>query len=417
MAKTNLIAGLDIGSGQITGAAAAADGATGSLRVVAGANAPCKGLKGGMVSDIRETSAAVVDVINALEEKAQKDLTGLYVAVRGERLESFTNHGTYNISRMDKEITQGDIEQAILNARSIPIKNDNEIISVVPQGFSIDRQRGITNPEGMEGSLLEVDVHITTGLSSSLNNLNKAITRSGFRIDGTFYGLMCLADSVLSQEEKDIGAMLIDLGGETISVGIYFDGALRYSRDLPFGCDLITRDIAYALHTPKASAQEIKERYGLTFPSFLDDEGDIPVPSLDGKSVHQVKKGFLLDIIQPRVQDLFDHVKPYMDKSGFGDLAAVGILTGGGSQMPGITEQCSQSLGLKEVRRGGVQRAVINADEAFFEPQYSTAVSLVAYAAKRDLLTHGAAGAQQSGGKSPVLKFFKMLKNSDLFGG
>lgn len=416
MAKTNLIAALDIGGGKITAVAAFHDAATDSLRIAAGISMPCAGLKSGMVSDIRETSAVVVDIINHLEEKADKDLTRLYVAVRGEHLESFTNHGTYNISRTDKEITPDDIEQAILNARSIPIKNDNEIISVVPQGFAIDRQRGIINPEGMEGSLLEVDVHITTGLSSSLNNLNKAITRPGFRVDGVFYGLMCLADSVLSQEEKDIGAMLIDLGGETISVGIYVDGALRFSRDLPFGCDLITRDIAYALHTPKSSAQMIKEKHGITFPSFLDDEGDIAVPSLDGKTMHNVKKSFLLDIIQPRVQDLFEQVKICVDKSGFGDLAAVGILTGGGSLMPGITEQCSQTLGLKEVRRGGVQRDIVNADEQFFEPLYSTAVSLAAYAAKRDLLS-GEAAAKQGNTKSQIVKFFKMLKNSDLFGG
>ncbi|MDR1684725.1 MAG: cell division protein FtsA [Elusimicrobiota bacterium] len=414
MAKTNLIAGLDIGSGKITAVAAVIDNETNTLRVTAGKSVPCEGLKGGMVSDIRETSAGVLAAVNYLEEAAGKDLSALYVAVRGEHLESFTNHGTYNISRMDKEITPDDIEQAVLNARSIPIKNDNEIISVVPQGFTIDRQRGRTNPEGMEGSLLEVDVHITTGLTSGLNNLNKAITRPGLRVDGMFYGLICLADSVLSQEEKDIGAMLIDLGGETISIGIYVDGALRFSKDLPYGCDLITRDIAYALHTPRGDAQAIKEKYGIAFPSFLDDEADIPVPSLDGKSVHNVKKSFLLDIIQPRVQDLFDQVKECVEKSGFGDLAAVGILTGGGSLLPGITEQCSQSLGLKEVRRGGVQRDIISAEEEFFEPQYSTAVSLAAYAAKRDLLD---AGQKTAPTKSPILKFFKMLKNSDLFGG
>ncbi|MDR0735031.1 MAG: cell division protein FtsA [Elusimicrobiota bacterium] len=416
--KTNLIAGLDIGGGKITAVAAHYDGQSNSLRIISGVSVPCKGLKGGMVSDIRETSAAAADVINYLEEKTDKDLTALYVAVRGEHLESFTNHGTYNISRADKEITPDDIEQAVLNARSIPIKNDNEIISVIPQGFSIDRQRGISNPEGMEGSLLEVDVHITTGLSSSLNNLNKTLTRPGFRIDGTFYGLMCLADSVLTQEEKDIGAMLIDLGGETMSIGIYVDGALRFSRDLPFGCDLITRDIAYALHTPKSAAQEIKEKHGVCFPAFLSDEGDIAVPSLDGKTVHNVKKSFLLDIIQPRVQDLFEQVKICVDKSGFEDLAAVGILTGGGSLMPGITEQCSQSVGLKNVRRGLVQRDVISGDEQYFEPLYSTAVSLAVYAARRDLLAGGHSGRKHGqSSKSPIIRFINMVKNLELFGG
>ncbi|MDR0952878.1 MAG: cell division protein FtsA, partial [Elusimicrobiota bacterium] len=355
------------------------------------------------------------EIIDRLEEKADSNLNGLYVAVRGEHLESFTNHGTYNISRMDKEITPEDIDQAILNARSIPIKNDNEIISVVPQGFSIDRQRGITNPDGMEGSLLEVDVHITTGLSSSLNNLNKAITRPGFHVDGTFYGLMCLADSVLSQEEKDIGAILIDIGGETMSVGIYFEGALRFSKDLPLGADLITRDIAYALHTSKVAAKEIKEKYGIAFPSFLEDEGEIPVPSLDGKAVHEVKKSFLLDIIQPRVQELFEEVKICVDKNNFGAYAAVGILTGGGSLLPGITEQCSQILGLKEVRRGVVQSDIIDADEEYFDPLYSTAMSLAAYVSKRDALSGEVERSSKS--KSPVMNFFKKILNSDFFGG
>jgi len=415
MAKTNLMAALDIGSGKITALAAAYDAQSNSLRVVAGKSMPCKGLKGGTVSDIRETSNTVADVIACLEDSASANLNSLYVAVRGEHLESFSNHGTYNISRPDKEITPADIEQAILNARSIPIKNDNEIISVVPQSFAIDRQRGITNPEGMEGSLLEVDVHITTGLSSALNNLTKAITRPGFRVNGSFYGLMCLADCVLSQEEKDIGAVLLDLGGETMSVGIYVEGALRYSKDLPFGCDLITRDIAYALHTPKASAKEIKEKYGITFPSFLDDEGEIPVPSLDGKSVHNVKKSFLLDIIQPRVQDLFEQVKLCVDKSGFADLAAVGVLAGGGSAMPGITEQCCQTLGLKEVRRGSVQRDLINADEEFYDPSYATALSLIIYASKRDVLS--TVEPIEKTGHSPFAKLIEKIKNSEIFGG
>ena len=163
MAKTNLIAALDIGSGKVTAVAAAYDAETNSLRVVAGKSVPCRGLKKGMVSDIREASSSITEAINYIEEKAEQDVNALYVALRGDHLESFTNHGTYNISRANKEITSEDIEQAISNARSVPIKIDNEIISVVPQGFSIDRKGGITNPEGMDGSLLEVDVHITTG--------------------------------------------------------------------------------------------------------------------------------------------------------------------------------------------------------------------------------------------------------------
>ena len=203
MAKTNIIAGLDIGSGKMTCIAAAHDFDTNTLKVLAGRSVPCRGLRGGMVSDIRETSAAVTHVLGSIERECNQEISSLFVGVRGSHLESFSNHGTYNISRMDKEITQSDMALAIENAKAMPIKNDNEIVNVITQGYSIDKQKGITNPEGMEGSLLEVDVHITTGSSTHLNNLAKAIQRPGYKIDGTFYGLVPLGDCVLTQEEKE----------------------------------------------------------------------------------------------------------------------------------------------------------------------------------------------------------------------
>lgn len=419
MAKSNLIAGLDMGSGKITALAAYYDQERGIIKPVCAKSIPCAGLRGGMVSDIKETSAAVTSAVNYLEKTSEQDLCALFIALRGEHLESFTNLGSYNISRLDKEIKTDDIEQARLNAESIEIKSGREIIGTAPQGFAIDRQGGIKNPEGMEGSLLEVNLYITTGLSSALNNLTKAITRPGYRIDGTFYGLMCLAENALSQEEKDIGSLIIDLGGETISIGLYIDGALRYSRDLPFGCDLITHDIARHLRTPLRTAQEIKEKYGLAFPSLLEDEENISVPSLDGSSVNTVKRSFLLEMICPRVQEFFEKIKTCIDQSGFADYAVIGILTGGGSLMPGMTEQCAQTLGLKEVRRGIAQSDFIEGDSKFFAPQYTTALSLVSYASKHVLGAQD--GSVQVSSKSPVLrgvnKILKIIKNSELFGG
>ena len=146
MAKTNLITGLDVGSGKLTCIAAAHDFETNTLKVLAGRSVPCRGIKGGMVSDIRETSAAVTHILSSIERECNQKIGSLYVGVRGAHLESFSNHGTYNISRMDKEITQADMELAIENAKAMPIKNDNEIINVITQGYAIDKQKGITNP-------------------------------------------------------------------------------------------------------------------------------------------------------------------------------------------------------------------------------------------------------------------------------
>lgn len=415
MAKTNLIAGLDIGSGKMTCIAVAHDAETNTLKVLSGRSVPCKGLRGGMVSDIRETSAAVTHLLGSIERECNRDISNLFVGVRGAHLESFSNHGTYNISRMDKEITQADMDLAVENAKSMPIKNDNEIINVITQGYSIDKQRGITNPEGMEGSLLEVDVHITTGSSTHINNLAKAIQRPGYKIDDTFYSLVPLADCVLTQEEKEIGALILDLGGETMSVGIYIDGILKFSRDIPYGCDLITSDLSRLLHTSRQNAKEIKEKYGVSFPTFLDEEGEIPVPSLDGRSTHNIKKSYVLDIIQPRVEELMEQVARCVETSGYKNFPVVGVVTGGGSLMPGITDHCVNILGLKEVRRGIVQRDLITSDDAFFDPQYSTAMALAIYAA-------GGSGYEEYGtsyekGSSVFGKLGKWLKGVDIFGG
>ena len=406
MAKPTLIAGLDVGSGKLTCIAAAHDTETNTLKV----------LRGGMVSDIRETSAAVTHLLGSIERECNRNIGNLFVGVRGAHLESFSNHGTYNISRMDKEITQDDMDLAVENAKAMPLKNDNEIVNVITQGFSIDKQRGITNPEGMEGSLLEVDVHITTGSSTHMNNLAKAIQRPGYKIDDTFYGLVPLGECVLSQEEKDIGALILDLGGETMSVGIYIDGILKFSRDIPYGCDLITGDLSRVLHTSRANAKEIKEKYGVSFPTFLDEEGEVPVPSLDGRSTHNIKKSYVLDIIQPRVEELIEQVAHCVEASGYKNFPVVGVVTGGGSLMPGITEHCVNILGLKEVRRGIVQRDLITSEDAFFDPQFSTAMSLVIYAA--------GSGVQEVYGRptyennsSLFGKIGKWFKNVDIFGG
>ena len=415
MAKTNIIAGLDIGSGKMTCIAAAHDFETNTLQVLAGRSVPCRGLKGGIVSDIRETSAAVTHLLGGIERECNQEIGNLYVGVRGAHLESFSNNGTYNISRQDKEITQADMELAIENAKAMPIKNDNEIVNVITQGYAIDKQRGISNPEGMEGSLLEVDVHITTGSSTHLNNLAKAIQRPGYRIDGTFYSLVPLADAVLTQEEKDIGAMIIDLGGETMSVGIYIDGILKFSRDIPYGCDLITSDLSRLLHTSRQNAREIKEKYGVAFPTFLDEEGEVPVPSLDGRSTHNIKKSYILDIIQPRVEELIEQVGRCVDASGYKNYPVVGVVTGGGSVMPGITEHCVNILGLKEVRRGVVQRDLITSDDEFFDPLYSTAMALAIYASGNNGYDDYSGVSYEKGG-SFFGKLGKLFKGVDIFG-
>lgn len=386
MAKPNLIVGLDVGSSKLTAIAAAHDGATNTLQILAGRSIACRGLRGGMVTDIRETSAAVTALLSSLERECNQQTAQLFVGVRGTHIESFFSHGTYNISRPDKEIGPDDMNLAIENAKAVPIKNDNEIIGVFPQGFIVDKQRGIHNPEGMEGSLLEVDVQIVTGASTHLNNLAKAIQRPGFRIDGTIYGLIPLSEVVLLQDEKENGVMLIDLGGETISVGIYMGGMMRFSCDIPYGCDILTSDLSSYLSTSRKAAKEIKEKYGVIHPGYLKNEQQISVPLLDGSDTRTIKNVEILDCLQPRMEELLEQVEHYAGLAGYKpkNLPLVGVITGGGSQMPGMAALCQDILGLKEVRRGHVQRDLITSPEEFFAPQYATALSLVIYASEKE---------------------------------
>lgn len=385
MAKPNLLVGLDVGSGKLTAVAAAHDAQTNTLQVLAGRSIPCRGVRGGMVTDIRETSAAVTALLGSLERECNQETGQLFVGVRGSHIESFFSHGTYNISRPDKEINPADMELAIENAKAVPIKNDNEIIGVFPQGYAVDKQRGIRNPEGMEGSLLEVDVQIVTGASTHLNNLAKAIQRPGFRIDGSIYGLVPLGESVLLQDEKENGVMLLDLGGETISVGIYMGGMMRFSCDIPYGCDILTSDLSSYLSTSRKAAKEIKEKYGVIHPGFLKNEQTISVPLLDGSDTRSIKNVEILDCIQPRMEELLEQVEHYAGLAGYKpkNLPLVGVLTGGGSQMPGMSALCQDILGLKNVRRGFVQRDEITSSDEFLAPVYATALSLVIYASDR----------------------------------
>jgi len=254
MPKSDIIAGLDMGSSRVTCVLAEHDAESEKIRILAGASVPCKGLKGGVVVNIAETQRAIASVMEQAEEKAKEIVGEVYLGVRGGHIQTFNNRGAYNIARADKEITAEDVSNVIENAKAIPIPSDREILHVIPQGFSLDRQRGVPNPVGMEGALLEVGVHIVTAQSSHINNLMKSVSQAGFRVVDTVYNLLAIGELVVSPEEKDLGCLLIDIGGQTTAIGIYYEGSLRFSSEIPLGGDNVTRDIAYGLGTSMAAA-------------------------------------------------------------------------------------------------------------------------------------------------------------------
>lgn len=394
MAKPEIIAGLDIGSGQVVCAIGRRMPDQDHVEVIAAAKQNCRGLKGGVVINIDETALAIGRVIESAEEMAKETVRDLVVGIRGSHTQTFNHHGAINIARTDKEITTDDVSQVIESTKAVPISTDREIIHVIPQDFVLDRQQGVPNPVGMEGSLLEVEVHIVTAGSSHLNNIWRAINNAGFGIKEPVYGLLGVGDTVVTQEEKDLGCILIDLGGSTTGLAIYTDGGVRFTKELPVGADAITNDLAHGLRTSVSQAKIVKERHGVALrgPSrkkvlittqgqeeTVDMDEEINYTAVDGRTQRKVQISTLFDFISPRVEEIFSLIKTELENSGMTEQVVAGgaIITGGGSMMPGLVGAGEKILELP--CRNGLPQNISGLPEILSHPSYATAVGLVSF--------------------------------------
>ncbi|MBI5631102.1 MAG: cell division protein FtsA [Elusimicrobia bacterium] len=378
MAKQDVIAGVDMGSGRVTCLIAAADADSQRLRIAGGASVACRGIKGGVVINIHETARAVAQVVEEAEAMAKAVVSSLYLGVRGGHLQSFNNRGAFNIARTDKEITAEDVGSVVDNAKAIPLSSDREILHVIPQGFSLDRQRGVPHPVGMEGSLLEVEVHIVTASSAHLNNLFKTVAEAGFEVVEPVYGLLAAGEMLVTPEEKDLGCLLIDLGGQSISLGVYSEGSIRYSKELSIGSDFITRDLAMGLRTSLVTAEKIKVEHGVAHPSLLNGDDEINFNGVDGRTANRVKTSTMMGIILPRVEEIFSLIGEELQNSSYADLVVPGgvVLTGGGSLLRGTAAAAEQILGMS-VRVGVPHPDLFIADDEWLKPSYATALGLL----------------------------------------
>ena len=275
MAKTILKTSLDVGSSQVVAVIGKQDAETGELTILGAAVEPCRGLKGGLVTNIAETKLSVNKAVEQAESQANETVEDLFVAVRGSHVETFNHRGAITLSRTDKEITAEDVDQVLTNAKAIQVSADREILHAAPQDFSVDKQSGVRDPIGMDGSHLSVDVHIAAASSHPINNIVKAINLAGFNCAELVYGAYALGDAIISQEEKELGVAMIDIGGQTTQIVIYIEGSIRYTKEMPIGGELITKDIAYGLKTSFAQAEYLKEKYGFSHISQLQSDEKI----------------------------------------------------------------------------------------------------------------------------------------------
>ena len=381
---SEIIVGLDIGTTKI--ACIAGEVTDDGVDIIGIGTAPSKGLRRGVVVNIDATVSSIRAAIDEAENMAGCQISTVFAAISGAHVRGINSHGIVAVK--DKEVRDSDVARVIEAAKAVAIPMDREVLHVLPQQYVIDDQDGIRDPLGMAGVRLEAKVHIVTTAVTSAQNVVKCANRCGLQVADIVLEPLASAAAVLEDDERELGVALIDIGGGTCDIAIFADGAIVHTAVLPLGGGHVTNDIATVLRTPLDSAEKIKRRYGCASRSMIDDGDTMEVPSVGGRGPRILPRSNLVDIIEPRIEEIFEHVKRELMRSGWADgLAAGVVLTGGATCLEGTCEVAEQVLGLP--CRRGYPSKVGGLVDVVKSPAYSTGVGLVVYGAShgRALIT------------------------------
>ena len=397
----NLIVGLDIGTSKVV-AVVAEVLPDGRHEVIGLGQHESKGLKKGVVVNIEATIASIQAALEEAELMADCKIRTVYTGIAGSHIRSFNSRGMVAIK--DKEVTAADVARVIETARAVNIPTDQQFLHTVSQEFVVDNQEGVREPIGMSGIRLEVKVHIVTGAVSAVQNIVKCIRRCGLEVSDLILQPLASADAVLTEDEKELGVVLIDIGGGTTDIAVFTEGAIRHTAVIPIAGDQITNDIAMALRTPTLEAEEIKIRLGVAKQILVDSSETIEVPGLGDRGPRTLSRQMLAAVIEPRVEELFALALQVVRESEFEEVLSSGVvLTGGTALMPGIAE-LAEEIFLKPVRIGVPQYNGQLAD-VVKSPRYSTAHGLLAEAKKQYL--RGNVVNRQQGSTKAILQRMK----------
>ena len=397
----DLIVGLDIGTSKIV-AIVAEMRADGHYEIVGLGQHDSRGLKKGVVVNIESTVASIQHALEEAELMADCKIRTVYTGIAGSHIRSFNSSGMVAIK--DKEVTEADMARVIETAKAVNIPTDQQIVHVLLQEFIIDGQEDIREPIGMSGVRLEVKVHIVTGAVSAAQNIVKCVRRCGLEVNDLILQPLASSMSILTQDEKELGVALVDIGGGTTDIAIFTGGAIRHTAVIPIAGDQITNDIAMALRTPTPEADEIKLRFGIAKQVLADPGEKIEVPGLGDRAPRTLSRQALAAVIEPRIEELFSLVHQVIRESGYEELLSSGVvLTGGSSLLPGMVE-LAEDIFLKPVRIGMPGYSGGLAD-VVRSPRYSTAVGLLEEARLQRL--RGRKVAEQSGSFKETLRRMK----------
>ncbi|MEP1581429.1 MAG: cell division protein FtsA [Marinobacter sp.] len=385
----NMIVGLDIGTSKVV-AIVGKRKMDGTIEVVGIGSHPSRGLKRGVVVNIETTVQAIQRAVEEAELMAGCRIHSVYAGIAGSHIKSLNSHGIVAIR--DREVTQADIDRVIDAAQAVAIPADQKILHILPQEFVIDSQEGIKGPMGMSGVRLEAKVHLVTCAVNAAQNIEKCVKRCGLEVDDIILEQLASSHAILTEDEKELGVCVVDIGGGTTDIAVFTGGAIRHTAGIPIAGDQVTNDIAMALRTPTQNAEEIKIKYACALTQLAGADETIKVPSVGDRAPRDLSRQALAEVVEPRYEELFTLVQSELRRSGFEDLIPAGIvITGGSSTMEGVVELAEEIFHMPV--RLACPQAVSGMTEVVNNPIYATGVGL---------LIHGF--RQMDLGRAPALK-------------
>jgi|ACQI01.1.fsa_nt_gi cell division protein FtsA len=374
--NSNIVVGLDIGTSKIA-AIVGKIKTDGVIEVIGIGTHPSKGLKKGVVVNIDSTVESIQHAIDSAERMSGVRVDSVSVGIAGSHINSFNSNGMVAIS--NQEVQEEDVQRVIEAAKTIAIPSDQEILHILPQEFMIDSQGSIREPVGMSGVRLEAKVHMITGSVSSAQNITKCVERCDLTVDSLILEQLASSESVLSEDEKELGVCLVDIGGGTTDIAIFQNGAIRHTAVIPVAGDQVTNDIAVALRTPMVAAEQIKRDYACALPQLISTDEEIEVASVGDRPSRCLSRQTLVEVIEPRYEELFQLIQAELRRANFEDKIAAGIvLTGGSSLVEGAVELAEEVFHMPV--RLGVPVDVVGLKDEVTSPSFATTVGLLNYA-------------------------------------
>jgi cell division protein FtsA len=399
--ERKLLVGLDIGTSKVV-AIVGELSEEGALEVIGIGSHPSRGLKKGVVVNIESTVQSIQRAVEEAELMAGCEIAVVYTGIAGNHVRSLNSHGIVAIR--DKEVSGSDVDRVIDAARAVAIPADQRILHVLPQEFVIDNQEGIREPIGMSGVRLEAKVHLVTGAVSAAQNIVKCVQRCGLQAQDVVLEQLASSYSVLTEDEKELGICLIDIGGGTTDIAVFCGGAIQHTAVIPIAGDQVTNDIAVSLRTPLQYAEEIKIKYACALSQLANADETIEVPSVGDRPPRRLARQTLAEVVEPRYEELFALVRDELRRSGFEELIAAGIvLTGGSSKMEGAVELAEEVFHMPV--RLGIPQYVEGLVDVVRNPIHATGVGLLLYG--KAALTKRASETPTQGGFGEIWERMK----------